>query len=156
MYGTAAATRIFLPLVRQAVAGGERHERNQRKEGSGTKGRQPRIIFMSSIVGECDQALGGSRYKVGRTLRFAEVCCCVNLLSLHVVHLGITRYCLVLTTWVITCTTDQPPSIALPPHLSLPGRVSLPWVSVYAASKYAVEAMCDSLRLEVKPQGIQV
>lgn len=60
VYGTAAATRIFLPLVRQAAAGG-------------TKGRQPRIIFMSSIVGECDQACGEWCAPWHAVIRLAEL-----------------------------------------------------------------------------------
>lgn len=39
---------------------------------------------------------------------------------------------------------------------SISGRVALPGVSVYAGSKHAVEAITDSLRVELQPFGIKV
>jgi NAD(P)-dependent dehydrogenase (short-subunit alcohol dehydrogenase family) len=39
---------------------------------------------------------------------------------------------------------------------SVSGRVALPFVSPYAMSKFALEAMTDSLRLELRPWGIHV
>jgi NAD(P)-dependent dehydrogenase (short-subunit alcohol dehydrogenase family) len=39
---------------------------------------------------------------------------------------------------------------------SIVGRVSLPFAGWYSASKHAVEALSDALRLEVKPFGIKV
>lgn len=39
---------------------------------------------------------------------------------------------------------------------SIGGKVALPLVAPYAASKYAVEAISDSLRRELRPWGIQV
>lgn len=38
---------------------------------------------------------------------------------------------------------------------SLAGRVALPFLSPYAASKFAVEGFCDSLRRELNPFGIR-
>jgi NAD(P)-dependent dehydrogenase (short-subunit alcohol dehydrogenase family) len=39
---------------------------------------------------------------------------------------------------------------------SLSGRVSSPMTGAYSASKYALEAVADALRLEVRPWGIDV
>jgi NADP-dependent 3-hydroxy acid dehydrogenase YdfG len=39
---------------------------------------------------------------------------------------------------------------------SVAGKVSTPFAGWYAASKHAVEALSDALRLEVKPMGIRV
>ena len=39
---------------------------------------------------------------------------------------------------------------------SIGGRVSAPFLAPYSASKYAVEAITDSLRTELKPWGIQI
>ncbi|SOY55466.1 SDR family oxidoreductase [Cupriavidus taiwanensis] len=39
---------------------------------------------------------------------------------------------------------------------SVAGLVKVPWVAAYAASKHAVEALCASMREELKPYGIQV
>jgi NAD(P)-dependent dehydrogenase (short-subunit alcohol dehydrogenase family) len=39
---------------------------------------------------------------------------------------------------------------------SVAGFISLPFQSMYSASKYAVEAMTEALRMEVKPFGIKV
>jgi NAD(P)-dependent dehydrogenase (short-subunit alcohol dehydrogenase family) len=39
---------------------------------------------------------------------------------------------------------------------SISGLVAMPGVSVYAGSKHAVEAITDSLRIELKPFGIEV
>jgi len=39
---------------------------------------------------------------------------------------------------------------------SLAGRVALPFVSPYHASKFALEALTDSLRMELRPWGIHV
>lgn len=39
---------------------------------------------------------------------------------------------------------------------SLAGRVTLPWFGSYSATKYAVEAMTDALRLECAPFGVKV
>lgn len=39
---------------------------------------------------------------------------------------------------------------------SVSGRIALPFVGPYAASKFALEAIADSLRRELKPQGVAV
>jgi NAD(P)-dependent dehydrogenase (short-subunit alcohol dehydrogenase family) len=39
---------------------------------------------------------------------------------------------------------------------SIAGRSALPFLGAYAMSKFALEAMADSLRLELEPWGIQV
>ena len=39
---------------------------------------------------------------------------------------------------------------------SIAGRSALPFLGAYAASKFAVEAIADSLRVELLPDGIQV
>ncbi|SDD93092.1 hypothetical protein SAMN05216345_12213 [Cupriavidus sp. YR651] len=39
---------------------------------------------------------------------------------------------------------------------SVAGLVKVPWVGAYAASKHAVEALCASMREELKPYGVQV
>jgi NAD(P)-dependent dehydrogenase (short-subunit alcohol dehydrogenase family) len=39
---------------------------------------------------------------------------------------------------------------------SIAGRSALPFLGAYAISKFALEAMADSLRLEVAPDGIEV
>src|SRR5580658_7718906 len=39
---------------------------------------------------------------------------------------------------------------------SVGGRVALPWCSMYSASKFAVHAVNDSLRRELKGEGIRV
>jgi NAD(P)-dependent dehydrogenase (short-subunit alcohol dehydrogenase family) len=39
---------------------------------------------------------------------------------------------------------------------SVSGRISMPFVGPYAASKFAVEAISDSLRVELRPWGIEV
>lgn len=39
---------------------------------------------------------------------------------------------------------------------SLSGRLAAPFVGPYAASKFALEALTDALRLEVRPFGIEV
>lgn len=39
---------------------------------------------------------------------------------------------------------------------SISGILAMPGLSIYAASKFAVEGLSDSLRLELKPQGIAV
>lgn len=39
---------------------------------------------------------------------------------------------------------------------SVAGLISIPYQAMYSASKYAVEAMTEALRLEVKPFGIKV
>jgi len=39
---------------------------------------------------------------------------------------------------------------------SISGRVALPFVGPYAASKFSLEALTDSLRVELKPWGIDV
>jgi NAD(P)-dependent dehydrogenase (short-subunit alcohol dehydrogenase family) len=36
------------------------------------------------------------------------------------------------------------------------GRVASPFAAAYHASKYALEGLCESLRFELKPQGIRV
>ena len=39
---------------------------------------------------------------------------------------------------------------------SVSGRISTPWSGPYCGSKYALEALADALRMEVKPWGISV
>lgn len=39
---------------------------------------------------------------------------------------------------------------------SLGGRVAFPFAGPYHATKYALEALADSLRLELRPQGVGV
>ena len=39
---------------------------------------------------------------------------------------------------------------------SIAGRSALPFIGAYAASKHALEAVADSLRLELRPFGVQV
>jgi len=39
---------------------------------------------------------------------------------------------------------------------SVAGLVSIPFQSMYSASKYAIEALTEALRIEVKPFGIRV
>jgi NAD(P)-dependent dehydrogenase (short-subunit alcohol dehydrogenase family) len=39
---------------------------------------------------------------------------------------------------------------------SVGGRVSTPMTGVYAASKYAIEALADALRIELRPWGVHV
>jgi NAD(P)-dependent dehydrogenase (short-subunit alcohol dehydrogenase family) len=39
---------------------------------------------------------------------------------------------------------------------SVGGRMSVPFVAVYSATKYSVEAICDALRVELRPWGIKV
>ncbi len=39
---------------------------------------------------------------------------------------------------------------------SISGRVAMPFMGPYAASKFALEALTDSLRVELRPWGIQV
>ncbi|HXV42308.1 MAG TPA: SDR family oxidoreductase [Anaerolineae bacterium] len=39
---------------------------------------------------------------------------------------------------------------------SISGRVAMPFLGPYAASKFALEALTDSLRVELRPWGIQV
>ena len=39
---------------------------------------------------------------------------------------------------------------------SISGRITSPFTGAYAASKHAVEALCDALRLELAPEGISV
>jgi NAD(P)-dependent dehydrogenase (short-subunit alcohol dehydrogenase family) len=39
---------------------------------------------------------------------------------------------------------------------SIGGRVATPFVSPYSASKFAVEAVCDALRVELAPFGVRV
>ncbi len=39
---------------------------------------------------------------------------------------------------------------------SIAGKMSLPYVGPYAASKFAIEAMMDALRLEMEPFGVHV
>lgn len=41
-------------------------------------------------------------------------------------------------------------------HGSMGGRISLPFFSPYSASKYALEALNDSLRREMRPFGVEV
>ena len=38
---------------------------------------------------------------------------------------------------------------------SIAGRVSIPMQSQYSSSKYALEALCDSIRMEMKPYGVR-
>src|ERR1700694_5977937 len=39
---------------------------------------------------------------------------------------------------------------------SVGGRMAVPFVGTYAATKHSVEAICDSLRVELRPWGIKV
>jgi NAD(P)-dependent dehydrogenase (short-subunit alcohol dehydrogenase family) len=39
---------------------------------------------------------------------------------------------------------------------SIAGRSALPFLGAYAMSKFALEAMADSLRVELRPWGIHV
>ncbi|GCE04214.1 SDR family NAD(P)-dependent oxidoreductase [Dictyobacter aurantiacus] len=39
---------------------------------------------------------------------------------------------------------------------SISGRISVPVTGVYSASKYALEGLCDALRLELAPFGVRV
>ena len=39
---------------------------------------------------------------------------------------------------------------------SISGRVAMPFIGPYAASKFALEALTDSLRVELRPWGIEV
>jgi short-subunit dehydrogenase len=39
---------------------------------------------------------------------------------------------------------------------SIQGKVGVPFHSGYSASKHAVQGLCDSLRLELRGQGVQV
>ena len=82
VFGMAAVTRAFLPLLRASSAAPGRTA----AESTGSRLHSPRIIMMSSLV----------------------------------------------------------------------GRIAIPWASVYSASKHAVEALCDALRLELRQQGIKV
>ncbi|HPU53907.1 MAG TPA: SDR family NAD(P)-dependent oxidoreductase, partial [Burkholderiaceae bacterium] len=39
---------------------------------------------------------------------------------------------------------------------SVAGLISVPFQSMYSASKYALEAISEAMRIEVKPFGIKV
>lgn len=39
---------------------------------------------------------------------------------------------------------------------SIAGRMTLPWLSLYSASKAAMDSVADALRIELKPHGVQV
>ena len=39
---------------------------------------------------------------------------------------------------------------------SISGKISVPMLGAYAASKFALEAACDALRVELRPSGIDV
>src|SRR5439155_9073645 len=39
---------------------------------------------------------------------------------------------------------------------SIAGRSALPFLGAYAISKFSLEAMADALRLELRPEGIEV
>jgi NAD(P)-dependent dehydrogenase (short-subunit alcohol dehydrogenase family) len=39
---------------------------------------------------------------------------------------------------------------------SVSGRISVPVTGIYSASKYALEALCDALRLELAPFGVRI
>mmetsp|Transcript_35190 Transcript_35190/g.78321 ORF Transcript_35190/g.78321 Transcript_35190/m.78321 type:complete len:324 (-) Transcript_35190:55-1026(-) len=72
---------------------------------------------------------------------------------------AVTRHCLPLLRKAVQQQADtlgpSPPSPRILMISSIAGRFCLPYNSVYHASKYAVEALCDTLRLELQPQGIK-
>jgi short-subunit dehydrogenase len=39
---------------------------------------------------------------------------------------------------------------------SIAGRMTLPWLSLYSASKAALDSVADALRVELRPHGVQV
>jgi NAD(P)-dependent dehydrogenase (short-subunit alcohol dehydrogenase family) len=67
----------------------------------------------------------------------------VNVIGLH----AVTRACLPL----IRRARGRVVHIG-----SISGRMAAPFSGAYAASKHAVEALCDALRLELAPEGISV
>lgn len=138
VYGTFRKTEDFLPGVHYIKADSTDMEDVQRA-----------VDEVITAEGHMDVFVNNAGMGIGGPLEFAPMEDCNRIMDVN--FMGLVRYARAIVPVMrrqgyghIVCMS------------SIGGVVGLPYQGMYSASKFAVEAYCEALRLELKASGVNV